>query len=135
MNDATEEQKRSIRRIKYAIWIIGMICVILGVFVYIQSLPPPAHMYDVLAQCIASSGAKFYGAFWCPHCEEQKTKFGTGAQYLPYVECSPPDAKGRTHVCIDNGITQYPTWVISSSTKLIGVQTPQTLASSTGCTI
>jgi hypothetical protein len=135
MNNATEEQKRSLRRIKYAIWIMLAICAALATYIYVQGLPPPAHMYDALAKCIAQSSTTFYGAFWCPHCAAQKTKFGTGAQYLPYVECSLPSGSGQTQVCIDHDIVSYPTWVFADGSRLVGVQTPATLAQKTGCVL
>lgn len=135
--NATEEQKRSLRRIRIAIIVMFAICAALAIFVYWEGLPPPAHLYDALAKCIAKSGATFYGASWCPHCAEQKTKFGTGAQYLPYVECALPSGAygSEAQVCIDHDITQYPTWALADGTRLIGVQTPQTLAAKTGCAL
>ncbi len=132
---ATEKQKKELRRIKIAIIVMLAICAALGAFVYWQGLPPAPHLYDSLAKCIAQSSTTFYGAFWCPHCEAQKTKFGTGAQYLPYVECSLPSGSGQTQVCIDHDIVQYPTWVFSDGSRLVGVQTPQTLAAKTGCAL
>ena len=111
------------------------ICAMLAAYVYVQGLPPPAHKYDALAKCIAQSSTTFYGAFWCPHCAEQKTKFGTGAQYLPYVECSLPSGSGETQVCIDHGIIQYPTWVFADGSRSVGVQTPEILATKTGCAL
>jgi hypothetical protein len=132
---ATEKQKKELRRIKYSIWIMLIICAALGAYVYSQSLPPPAHKYDALAKCIAQSSTTFYGAFWCPHCAAQKTKFGTGAQYLPYVECSLPSGQGQTQVCTDHDIVSYPTWVFSDGSRLVGVQTPATLAAKTGCSL
>jgi hypothetical protein len=132
---ATPEQKRSIRRQKVALLILFGICALLAIFVYTQGLPPPAHLYDALAKCISQSSTTFYGAFWCPHCAEQKTKFGTGAQYLPYVECSLPSGSGQTQVCIDHDIKNYPTWVFADGSRLVGVQTPATLAAKTGCTL
>jgi glutaredoxin len=141
VNGATEEQKRSLRRIRIAIFVMFAICAALAAFVYWQDLPPPAHEYDALAQCIAKNGATFYGASWCPHCADQKTKFGTGAHYLPYVECALPSggvnatSGNEAQVCIDHGITQYPTWVFADGSRLVGVQTPQTLATKTGCAL
>ncbi|HUC31658.1 MAG TPA: hypothetical protein VMR99_03185 [Candidatus Paceibacterota bacterium] len=135
MSDPTEKQKKELRRIKIAIWAMLVVCTALSAYVYIQGLPPPAHEYDALAKCIAQSSTTFYGAFWCPHCEAQKTKFGTGAQYLPYVECSLPSGSGQTQVCIDHDIVQYPTWVFKDGSRLVGVQTPATLAQKTGCTL
>ena len=67
-----------------------------------------------LANHLTKTGAKFYGAYWCPHCMEQKAYFGAAARRLPYVECSPngkdaPVAK----VCLDAGVDFYPTWFIN----------------------
>lgn len=130
---ATPEQQQAIRRQKIALLILLGISALLGLYVYTQGLPPPAHLYDELAQCISHTSTTFYGAFWCPHCAEQKTKFGTGAQYLPYVECSLPSGSGQTQVCIDNSIKNYPTWVFSDGSRVVGVQTPAQLALKTGC--
>lgn len=138
LNGATEDQKRSLRRIRTAIFVMFAICAVLGAYVYVQGLPPPAHLYDALAKCIAQSSTTFYGASWCPHCAEQKTKFGTGAQYLPYVECALPGGAiggSEAQVCINHNITQYPTWVFADGSRLVGVQTPQTLAAKTGCAL
>ena len=52
--------------------------------------------YDAFAQCLKDKGAIFYGAFWCPHCQNQKAMFGKSVQFLPYVECSTPDGNGQT---------------------------------------
>ena len=43
-----------------------------------------------LARRLRAAGARFYGAFWCSHCFEQKVAFGAAAaKELPYVECYP----------------------------------------------
>ena len=34
---------------------------------------------DGFAQCLKDKGAIFYGAFWCPHCQNQKKMFGRSA--------------------------------------------------------
>jgi hypothetical protein len=65
--------------------------------------------YDTLAQCITDSGAKFYGAWWCPHCQAQKAMFGKSAHLLPYIECQTPDSK-QNSTCNDAQIEGYPTW-------------------------
>ena len=95
--------------------------------------------YDAFAQCIRDSGAKFYGAFWCPHCKAQKAMFGSSVKYLPYVECSTPDGNNQTQICIDNKIESYPTWILADGTRLpvesaSGVSL-QTLATKTNCTL
>ncbi|MGR9089090.1 MAG: vitamin K epoxide reductase family protein [Gammaproteobacteria bacterium] len=66
-----------------------------------------------LAEHLEANGAKFYGAFWCPHCQEQKLVFGASAKRLPYVECSPNGQRGaRSTACIGADISNYPTWII-----------------------
>lgn len=87
------------------------------------------------AQCLADSGAKFYGAFWCPHCQAQKKMFGSSEKYLPYVECSTPDGQKQQQLCIDAGITGYPTWEFSGGERLTGEVPLQTLAEKTGCVL
>lgn len=89
--------------------------------------------YDVLAQCITDSGAKFYGAFWCPHCANQKKMFGTSQKLLPYIECSTPDGKGKLPVCVDAGIEGFPTWVFPDATRLSGEVDLATLSEKTMC--
>ena len=89
--------------------------------------------YDQFATCIKESGAIFYGAFWCPHCQAQKALFGQSAQLLPYVECSTPDGKSQTQQCTDAGVTGYPTWVFKNGTKQEGSLTFDQLAQATSC--
>lgn len=129
----TAARAKSVRRTKIATATLLVISAALAIFVYVQSLPPPAHLYDSLAKCIAQSSTTFYGAYWCPHCRDQKTKFGTGAQYLPYHECSLPNASGETPDCIAAGVKNYPTWVFKDGSRLVGVQTPALLAQKTDC--
>ena len=101
--------------------------------------PTDSGKYDEFAQCLEAKGAKFYGAFWCPHCQSQKKLFGSSAKLLPYVECSTADSRGQTQACIDKGITTYPTWELADGTRLptensAGV-TLETLAEKTGCAL
>ncbi len=80
--------------------------------------------YDDFAKCIKNAGVTFFGAFWCPHCQAQKARFGKSAEYLPYVECSNPDGQTQTQVCKDNNITTYPTWDFPTTTSPMGSTTP-----------
>ena len=89
--------------------------------------------YDALASCLGEKGATFYGAFWCPHCNNQKKAFGKSDKLLPYVECSTPDGKEQTQVCTDNQIQSYPTWIFADGTRVTGEQTPESLAKKTSC--
>ena len=69
-----------------------------------------------LAEHLTKTDAKFYGAYWCPHCIEQKELFGASVKRVPYVECSPsgPSAPQAT-VCKEKDIKSYPTWVIDGT--------------------
>ncbi len=81
-----------------------------------------------LAQHLTEIGAKKYGAFWCPHCYEQKQLFGKEAfAEIDYIECDPQGQNPQREACMAAGIQSYPTWEIDG--KLYpGTKTPQELA-------
>jgi hypothetical protein len=95
----------------------------------------PAGKYTEFAQCLTEKGAKFYGAFWCPHCAEQKALFGDAVDKLPYIECSTPDRQNQTQACIDAGIKSYPTWISSDGNTLPGLASLEKLSEVTSCTL
>lgn len=88
---------------------------------------------DQFAQCLGEQGAKFYGAFWCPHCQAQKAAFGRSEKHLPYIECSTPDGQGQLAICEDAGISAYPTWEFADGERVSGEQELEYLAEKTGC--
>ncbi|MBI4120851.1 MAG: hypothetical protein HY457_01165 [Parcubacteria group bacterium] len=88
---------------------------------------------DTFAQCLQSKGVMFYGAFWCPHCQNQKAMFGKSSKLLPYTECSTPDGRSQLQVCKDKNITSYPTWEFADGTRENGEVPLQTLSQKTGC--
>ena len=81
-----------------------------------------------LAEHLSQIDAKFYGASWCPHCNDQKKLFGSSTKRIPYVECSPggPNAP-QAQVCREKGIQSYPTWIINGQ-RYTGVQQLDALA-------
>lgn len=89
--------------------------------------------YDDFAQCLTDSGTKMYGAYWCPHCKEQKKMFGKSWDYIDYIECSTPDGRGQTEECTQAGITGYPTWGFSDGSRLSGKLPMKTLSTKSGC--
>lgn len=89
----------------------------------------------MFAQCLENKGAKFYGAFWCSHCNAQKEIFGQAAKYLPYIECSTLDRKGQLPECQKNKITGYPTWVFADGSQLAGSLPLGVLAEKTACAL
>jgi len=81
-----------------------------------------------LAEHLDRTGAVYYGASWCPTCQEQNRLFGPAARHLPYVECSPHGRTGgMAFECSANDINTYPTWVIGNR-RLTELQTPEELA-------
>ncbi len=88
---------------------------------------------DSFAKCLADKGAKFYGASWCGHCQNQKKMFGESVGFLPYVECSTPDGNDQTAACKENNITSYPTWVFTDGSRESGELSLQKLSEKTGC--
>ncbi len=116
-------------------WVLGALAVIgllIGLSVYLSRLPGK---YDNLVACLGEKKAVFYGAFWCPHCQEQKALFGRSAKKLPYIECSTPNGKDQLQVCADKKIESYPTWDFADGTREKGKASLETLAEKTGCTL
>ncbi len=95
----------------------------------------PKQNYDSFASCLTEKGAVMYGAFWCSHCQEQKKMFGDSFEYVNYVECSLPDGKSQTEVCLKKDIKGYPTWEFEDGERLDGKIEFATLAEKTGCTL
>ena len=92
-------------------------------------------IYGGFAQCIADSGAKFYGAFWCAHCQTQKKMFESAAKLLPYIECSAPDAKSFLPICLEKNIESVPTWDFADGSRQTGEMQLSALAEKTGCVL
>jgi thiol-disulfide isomerase/thioredoxin len=115
-------------------WGVIIAVIVLGAGAAIFAKQAPGK-YDTLAQCIASQGVKFYGAFWCPHCQATKAQFGNSARLLPYVECSTPDGQGQTQVCKDLKIDSYPTWITKDGKRLNGEHTIKEWADFAGCSL
>lgn len=86
-----------------------------------------------LAEHLADKGVLFYGASWCPHCQEQKRMFGASAKRLPYIECNlaGPTAP-QASACTVAGVDTYPTWVINGRRYVGQVMTLAELADATG---
>lgn len=93
---------------------------------------PEDPQLQALAIHLNESGAQFYGAHWCPSCQEQKALFEASAKRLPYVECS---SGGRgsalTAPCVKENIRNYPTWIIGEK-RFTGIKTPRELAAASG---
>lgn len=85
-----------------------------------------------LAQHLKQIGARMYGAYWCPHCHEQKELFGKEADHIvPYVECADDGKNSQVALCRLTGITGFPTWEINGQ-LFSGVQDLNKLAELSG---
>ncbi len=125
---------------KYTYWIIGVL--LLAGVVWLIITPGKPGKLDDFAKCITDTKTvTFYGAFWCPHCQKQKERFGKSAKYLPYVECSTPDGQGQLQVCKDKGVNTYPTWefatstIVATTTVIVGEMELEDLAEKTSCVL
>jgi hypothetical protein len=89
--------------------------------------------YDGLAKCLTDSGAVMYGAYWCPHCQEQKKMFGEDAGLINYVECDAKGENGNPELCQQQGITGYPTWIFGNGERVAGAMSLSELAKRAEC--
>ena len=122
------------RQQKRTTWIlIGLVLIGLVAYGVWQSRRPG--QYDQFAACLKEKNAIFYGAFWCPHCRDQKKLFGKSAKRLPYVECSTPNGNSQTSICKEKKVENYPTWEFGDNSRETGLVPLAKLAAKTGCTL
>lgn len=116
----------------FLIIIIAVVAIGITVFFWWSENSKPGKLDD-FARCLKDKEVIFYGAFWCPHCQNQKSLFGNSQKYLPYVECSTPDSNGQLPECSQANVQAYPTWQFPDGSKQEGELTLQTLAEKSGC--
>ncbi len=93
---------------------------------------PEKPQLKALAVHLSETGARFYGTYWCPTCQQQKALFEASADRLPYVECTPGGRNGPLSVeCALNDIKSYPTWIIGRD-RSTGIVTVSELARLSG---
>lgn len=92
--------------------------------------------YVSLAQCLTDKGVTMYGAYWCPHCANQKKAFGQkGFEKIKYVECDVRGENGNPKLCLEKKIESYPTWDFADGTRMKGEVMPENLAQKVGCPV
>jgi uncharacterized membrane protein len=115
----TYQRPADLRNFSWRRWLSGRVpAAALLVFVlHLQYVVVPTvpvnPMAGPLAEHLTKIGAKFYGASWCDHCQQQKKYFGEFADRLPYIECKPggPSAP-LTRQCAEDNVSTFPTWII-----------------------
>lgn len=85
---------------------------------------------ETLGQCLTSKGDIFYGAYWCPHCAEQKRLLGDDLKNVNYYECE--DSEDHLKYCMNQGIKAYPTWEINGK-MYEGTLSLKQLSNLSGC--
>lgn len=118
---------------KKTFWIGLAVIALVIVVVVVVSSSSSSGKYDEFAQCIADSGTKMYGAYWCPHCQSQKKLFGSSWDLVNYVECATPGSNQQNAVCNAAGIRSYPTWEFPDGERLSGELSLQQLSTFTSC--
>lgn len=82
-----------------------------------------------LANWLGDQGFEFYGAHWCPACTQQKQLFEDGGDDLPFTEVTLPNAtRSQDPQFASLNITEYPTWILPDNSRLVGVQSIETLS-------
>lgn len=86
-----------------------------------------------VAEKLTAAGVTMYGAFWCPHCSNQKEIFGQKAWGLvQYVECAGQGYNGSPATCAAAGVDGYPTWVFADGSQVSGERPLEYLAGKVG---
>lgn len=91
--------------------------------------------YAEFAQCLSDEEIVMYGAFWCPHCADQKDAFGESFENITYVECDPNGEEAQPELCLAKGIEGYPTWIRSDGERISGFKTLEELEEFSTCTL
>jgi hypothetical protein len=94
--------------------------------------------YNEFASCLVEKQTKFYGAFWCSHCQAQERRFGMSRDTMEkaglYIECSNPD-RSQNALCQAEKITGYPTWKFADDTIISRELELKELSEKTGCAL
>ncbi|MGB2926842.1 MAG: vitamin K epoxide reductase family protein [Limnothrix sp.] len=81
-----------------------------------------------LAEHLTEIGAKKYGAYWCPHCYEQKQLFGPEAfAKIDYIECAEDGENPQPDLCAQANLEGFPTWDVNGE-RYSGTQALEKLA-------
>lgn len=83
---------------------------------------------DEFAKCLNAKGVTMYGAYWCPHCQNEKNAFGESFKFVNYVECTE-----KPNECLTKDVQGYPTWTFPDGRKLTGEQGIRKLSQESGC--
>jgi uncharacterized membrane protein len=87
-----------------------------------KNIPPPpitsksSEQALKIGQDLKGLNTRFFGAYWCSHCYEQKQRLGKEAMAnVQYIECSKEGLNSQNDLCKERGIPGYPTWEIGGN--------------------
>ncbi len=115
--------------------LVGLAALGFVIYNYSLSSSQAAGQLDDFAKCLTEKGAVMYGAYWCPHCANQKNMFEGSMKYVNYVECDARGNNANPALCREKGINGYPTWIFGNGERLEGEVQLSQLAQMTGCSL
>jgi hypothetical protein len=115
--------------------LLGVVIVTAVVAAYLIGRHRRVSHLTAFAQCLSAKQAKMYGAYWCPHCADQKEIFGSSFQYMPYVECGIKGSRAEAPECLQAGVKRFPTWQFSDGERREGMMQLKALSEKTGCSL
>jgi hypothetical protein len=120
------------RSVLYAVVIVAAFAL-----AYFLGYRTKQHRYDGFARCLRDHGVKMYGAWWCPHCQDQKEMFADSFEFVNYTECGVKgDVHKKSQICIDENIKAFPTWQFPPTGERVErVFSLQELSDRTGCSL
>lgn len=87
-----------------------------------KNIPPPpitsksSEQALRIGQELKQLNTRFFGAYWCSHCYEQKQRLGKEAMAnVQYIECSREGLNSQTDLCKERDVPGYPTWEINGN--------------------
>lgn len=110
--------------------VVFVALIIVVTFLIFKPEPEGPGELDGFAQCLTDKGFTMYGAYWCPHCQNEKKAFESSWKYVNSVECT--DTPQR---CTDAGVTGFPTWLGPGDVRLEGEQGVERLSEMSNCKI
>jgi hypothetical protein len=118
----------------WPIIVVGAVALLIfgGAF-YVIKHKSGAH--DAFAKCLAEKRVSMYGLYWCEHCAEQKTMFGSSFKHIPYVECGIKGSRSEQPECIQAGIKNFPTWKFADGSLAEGTRPLEFLSQKSGCSL
>src|SRR3989344_2842937 len=110
-------------------WIYAVVLAVVAIPVYFfWAKDEVSGKHDDFAQCLTDRGVIMYGAYWCPHCQNEKKAFGDSFRFVNYVECTQETGK-----CLVEKINGYPTWIFKDGRRFEGEMGLKRLSEASGC--